>query len=323
MTSLVESVAGAVPADQLGTTLIHEHLIVSDPELDLNFPHPEWEADRVRSQLRAQMEQLAALGVETIVDLTVPGLGRDVGRIARMAHDSPVQIVVSTGYYTSDVLPNFFRLNGPGRLVAGPDPLTEMFLNDIRDGIAGTSARAGMIKVASDARGITDDVARVFRAAATAQLQTDVPITTHSDPAARNGLEQQHFLSQLGVPLDRVVIGHSGDSTDVDYLCELAEAGSFIGFDRFGMTHMGRDADRLRTLKALLERGYQDHIVLSQDAAVFSRMTPPTWRAKHTPHWKMDHLHTTILPQLRAAGVNSLLERQLLVDNPRHVLAGV
>lgn len=322
MTSLVESMTGVVPADQLGTTLIHEHLIVSDPELDLNLPHPEWDEDRVRSRLRAQLDQLSALGVETIVDLTVPGLGRNVGRIAQLVHDSAVQIVVSTGYYTSGVLPLFFRLNGPGRLVTGPDPLTEMFLNDITAEIAGTSVRAGMIKVASDDRGITEDVARVFRAAAAAQRQTGVPITTHSDPTTRSGLEQQQLLGQLGVPLDRVVIGHSGDSTDIGYLRELAEAGSFIGFDRFGMTHMGRDADRLRTLQTLLELGYQDHIVLSQDAAVFSRMTPPTWRARHAPQWRMDHLHTTILPQLRAAGIDSRLERQLLVDNPRRVLVG-
>ncbi|MGO1522156.1 MAG: phosphotriesterase family protein [Nesterenkonia sp.] len=322
MKSQVDSLTGVVPADQLGTTLIHEHLIVSDPELDLNLPHPEWDEARVAEQLRAQLQQLAALGVDTIVDLTVAGLGRDVQRIAGMAHDAAVQIVVSTGYYTSNVLPHFFSLNGPDRLAPGPDPLTEMFLKDLTEAIAGTSVRAGMIKVASDSRGITDDVDRVFRAAATAQRETGVPITTHSDPASRSGLEQQHLLSRLGVPLDRVVIGHSGDSTDLDYLCHLAEAGSFVGFDRFGMTHMSNDADRLRTLCALLERGYQDHIVLSQDAAVFSRITPPTWRERHTPQWRMDHLHTTILPQLRDLGVDSRLEHQLLVNNPRRVLAG-
>lgn len=322
MESLVETVTGVVPADQLGTTLIHEHLIVSDPELDRSLPHPEWDADRITRQLQNQLQQLAALGVETIVDLTVPGLGRDVQRIAQLAEGSPVHIVLSTGYYTTDVLPPFFQHNGPGRLVPGPDPLTELFLRDITEGIAGTPIRAGMIKAASGARGINDDVARVFTAAAQAHRQTGVPITTHSEPAAKNGLEQQRFLAGLGVPLDRVVIGHSGDSTDIDYLCALAEAGSFLGFDRFGMRHMGRDSDRLAMLLRLLERGYADQILLSQDAAVFSRITPPSWRAAHAPSWRMDHLHTTILPQLRTAGVDSSLEHQLLVLNPRRVLSG-
>lgn len=322
MASLVETVTGVVPADQLGTTLIHEHLIVSDPELDRSLPHPEWNEARVAAQLRDQLQQLASLGVETIVDLTVPGLGRDVQRIAEATQGSPVRIVASTGYYTTDVLPPFFQHNGPGRLVPGPDPLAQLFLNDLTVGIAGTSIRAGMIKAASGARGISDDVAAVFTAAALAHGQTGAPITTHSDPAAQNGLEQQRFLEGLGVELDRVVIGHSGDSTDIDYLCALAEGGSFIGFDRFGMRHMGSDSDRITMLLLLLERGYAAQLLLSQDAAVFSRITPPAWRAANAPSWRMDHLHTTILPQLRTAGVDSSLEHQLMVLNPRRVLAG-
>lgn len=321
MTAPVQTVAGVVPADQLGTTLIHEHLIVTDPELEKNLPHPEWNEATVAAGVRTQLEQLAELGVQTIVDLTVPGLGRDVGRIAELAAESPVHIVASTGYYTTDVLPPFFHLNGPGRLVDGPDPLAEMLLQDIISGIGETTIRAGMIKVASGARGFTDDVERLFTAAAQAHRQTGVPITTHSDPANRGGLEQQRVLGDLEVPLDRVVIGHSGDSTDIDYLCALAEAGSFLGFDRFGMAHTGRDDDRIRMLLALLERGYEKQVVLSQDAAVFSQITPPSWRQSNTPSWRMDHLHTTVLPRLRAAGVDHDLERQLMVDNPRRVLA--
>src|SRR5690606_34672754 len=102
-----------------------------------------------------------------------------------------------------------------------------------------------------------------------------VPITTHSDAAARGGLAQQDALSRLGVPLEHVVIGHSGDSLDLPYLRALADRGSYLGFDRFGMEHVGRDEDRIRMLRALLDAGYADRIVLSHDAAVFSRVTPP------------------------------------------------
>lgn len=313
---------GLISADQLGTTLIHEHLIVSDPELDRNLPHSEWDEDSVAEQLRSQLNRLADLGVDTIVDLTVPGLGRDVRRVAQMTVGSPVQIVVSTGYYTYSTLPPFFHLNGPDRLVPGPDPLIEMFLKDIQEGVAGTQIRAGMLKVASDSMGITDDVARVFGAAAEAHIATGVPITTHSNPRSAGGLDQQELLASHGVPLERVVIGHSGDSSDLDYLCALAEAGSFVGFDRFGMSHMGQDSDRLAMLSRLLDRGYEDKVLLSQDAAVFSRMTPPSWRAATAPNWRLDHLHTSILPQLRAAGMDSRLEHKLLVENPRRLLVG-
>lgn len=322
MTPQVQTLTGPVPAGQLGTTLIHEHLIVTDPELDRNFPHPEWDEERVAQQLRQQLRHLAELGVGTVVDLTVPGLGRDVHRVARMAAGIPVHIVVSTGYYTYTSLPPFYHLNGPDRLVRGPDPLLEMFVKDIREGVAGTQIRAGMIKVASAAQGITDDVALVFSAAAQAHRETGAPITTHSDPRTTRGLEQQQRLAEEGADLNRVVIGHSGDSADIHYLCALADAGSYVGFDRFGMAHMGQDSARLRMLLDLLERGYEDRILLSQDAAVFSRMTPPSWRAAHAPDWRMDHLHSTVLPQLRAAGMDRRLQDQLMVENPRRLLAG-
>src|SRR5699024_8628819 len=116
--------------------------------------------------------------------------------------------------------------NGPGLVVDGPDPLVEMFVRDIETGISGSAVRAGMIKIATDAAGLTPDGRRIFAAAAEAHGRTGVPITTHSDAATRGGIEQQDELERLGVPLDRVVIGHGGDSTSLPYLRGLADRGS-------------------------------------------------------------------------------------------------
>lgn len=162
----------------------------------------------------------------------------------------------------------------------------------------------------------------MFAAAAAAHRGTGVPITTHSHAASRGGIEQQDELERLGVPLDRVVVGHSGDSTSLPYLRGLADRGSFLGFDRFGMEHVARDADRIRMLLQLLDAGYADRIVLSQDAAVFSRMTPPSWRAAQVPTWHMRHLIDDVLPALRRHGVDEPTLRQLMEVNPRRVLTG-
>jgi phosphotriesterase-related protein len=318
----VPTFTGPVNGAELGVTLLHEHVFVLSPELDVNLPHPEWDERAAIEVAVAGFERLYALGVRTVVDLTVPGLGRDVARIARVAERSRVRLVAATGYYTADVLPHFFRTHGPGRLVGGPDPLVRLFVDDIERGIAGTGVRAGMIKVVSDAEGITPDVERIFTAASVAHQQTGVPITTHSHAPSGGGLAQQRLLTRLGVPLERVVIGHSGDSTDLDYLRALADNGSYLGFDRFGMEHVGSDADRLRTLLTLLERGYGEHLVLSHDAAFFSRVTPPSWRARTVPHWHMENIHRRVLPRLREAGVDDATLRMLLVDNPRRVLTG-
>ncbi len=118
----VHTFRGPVPAADLGTTLIHEHVFVGHPELDLNLPHPEWD-EAARSRPRSTASNgCAELGVRTVVDLTVPGLGRDVARVARVAERSPVHLVASTGCYAADVLPAYFQTHGPGLLRRRPGP---------------------------------------------------------------------------------------------------------------------------------------------------------------------------------------------------------
>ena len=317
----VQTFRGPVPADSLGTTLIHEHVFVGHPELDLNLPHPEWCEDDAVEAAVSGFEQLWELGIRTVVDLTVLGLGRDVARVGRVAERTRVQLVASTGYYTPDVLPAYFHTHGPGRLVGGPDPLLELFLRDIEEGIAGTDVRAAMLKVVTDQQGITPDVRRVMEAAATAHRRTGVPITTHTHAPSRNGRDQLRFFLERGVSPDRLVIGHCGDSQDLDYLRELMDAGATIGMDRFGMEHVLPDDARLSTVLTLLEGGYADRMVLSQDAAFFSRVTPPSWRAVHAPHWTLDNISRRILPRLLDGGVTHDQIHQLMVLNPARVLS--
>ncbi len=316
----VSTFRGEVAPEELGVTLIHEHVFVGAPELDLNHPHPEWDEQQAIDRAVAGLATLHGLGVRTVVDLTVLGLGRDVARVAKVAERSDVRLVASTGYYTSNVLPAFFHTHGPGLLVDGPDPLIEFFVSDIEHGIAGTGIRAGMLKVVTDREGVTRDVARVMTAAAVAHEQTGVPITTHTNAAAQNGRDQQRFLRDRGVPLDRVVIGHSGDSEDLDYLRELMDNGSTIGMDRFGMEHVLDDERRVRTVVRLVELGYADRMVLSHDAAYFSRVTPPSWRAVHAPHWTLENISRRILPMLSARGVTDAQLHQMMVLNPARLL---
>jgi phosphotriesterase-related protein len=316
----IQTFLGPVNAEDLGATLIHEHIFVRDFELERNFPSPEWSEPGAIERAVQGLTALHALGIRTVVDLTVLGLGRDVRLVAAVAERSPVHLVGSTGYYVAEELPLYFRFHGPGRLVAGPDPLVQFFVSDIEKGIAGTGVKAGMLKVMSAPTGITADVARVMTAAATAHERTGVPITTHSDPHSRNGLEQQAFLRDRGVALERIVVGHSGDSEDVDYLCQIMDGGSTIGLDRFGMEHVLPDNRRVRTVLALLERGYVDRMVLSHDAAFFSHVTPPSWRAREAPRWHMENIPRRILPLLREGGATEAQLEQMLVANPRRLL---
>lgn len=316
----VETFRGPVDGALLGSTLIHEHVFVRNPELEVNLADDEWDPDSAVDTAVAGLEELFELGVRTVVDLTVPGLGRDVALVARVAERTRVHLVAATGWYTSNVLPVYFRFHGPGLAIDGPDPLVELFLRDIREGIAGTGIRAAMIKVMTDVEGFTPDVTRVMAAAAATHEETGVAIATHSHPASRNGLEQQAFLVEHGVAPDRIVIGHCGDTTDLVYLTEIMDRGSTIGMDRFGMEHVLPDADRVRTVAALVDAGYADRMVLSHDAAFYSHVTPPAWRAVAAPRWRMDTIHRLVIPMLREAGVRDASLRTMLEDNPRRLL---
>ena len=117
-------------------------------------------------------------------------------------------------------------------------PMVEMFVRDITEGIAGTGVKAAILKCATDEPGLTPGVERVLRAVAVAHRATGVPISTHTHARTRRGLEQQRVFAEEGVDLGRVIIGHSGDTTDLDYLKELIAAGSYIGMDRFGLDNI-------------------------------------------------------------------------------------
>jgi phosphotriesterase-related protein len=147
-----------------------------------------------------------------------------------------------------------------------------------------------------------------------------VPITTHTHAPSRNGRDQLAFLAERGVAADRLVIGHCGDSEDLDYLRELMDAGASIGMDRFGMEHVLPDSARISVVLTLLQEGYADRMVLSHDAAFFSRVTPPSWRAANVPRWNMENISRRVLPALLAGGATLEQLHQLMVLNPARIL---
>lgn len=326
--STVNTLRGPIDSTQIGTTLMHEHIIVRNPELEQNIEHPEYDEATIFERARKSLTSLHEdKGIDTFVDLTVLGLGRDIPTVQRLAQGVPLNIVVATGYYTAKDLPTYFHTHAPhglvGKTLGGPDVLETMFLQDITKGIPRTDGvKAGIIKIVTDEHGITADLDRVYRAAARAQAETGVPISTHTNVSHANGRDQQKWFKANGVDLQRTVIGHSGDSTDLDYLKELMDNGSFIGMDRFGMEFVLDDAARVDTLVALLDQGYAERITISHDAGFFSINTPPSWRATNTPNWHHHRISDYVLPALRSRGVTDDQITQMMVVNPVRVLTG-
>jgi phosphotriesterase-related protein len=317
----IATVRGAVDSADLGTTLMHEHIFVLTTDVQQNFTD-EWDEERQVADAVARLTELKRAGVDTIVDLTVIGLGRFIPRIQRINEQVDINILVAAGIYTSVDVPFFFRFRGPGLRPDLPEPMVDMFVRDITEGIAGTGVRAAMLKCAIDAEGLTPGVERVLRAVAAAHRQTGTPITVHTHPGTRRGLDVQRVLDEEGVKPGSVVLGHSGDTTDADHLSELAEAGYLLGMDRFGIDIMSPFDDRIAIVVEMVRRGFASQLVVSQDTACHIDWIEPEMRSAVLPNWHYLHIHQDVLPVLRKQGVSEDQIRQMLVDNPRRIFEG-
>ena len=320
MTAEVETVRGAIATTDLGVTLMHEHVFVLSPEIIANYPEG-WGDETAREDAAVEkLNALKAAGVDTIVDPTVIGLGRYIPRIQRVAARTDLQIVVATGVYTYGDVPMYFHFTGPGTTLGGPETMTDLFIRDITEGIAGTGVKAAILKCATDEAGITPGVDRVLRATAAAHRATGVPITTHTHAHSRRGLEQQRIFAEEGVDLSRVVIGHSGDTTDLAYLEELIAAGSYLGMDRFGVDSILSFDDRVDTVIEMCRRGHADKMVLAHDASCYIDWLPEAALPLVLPNWHYLHIHNDVLPALRRRGVTEEQITAMLVGNPAAIL---
>jgi len=316
---VIQTVLGPVEASSLGRTLMHEHVFIRTLEIERNWlERPD--RDAMVADAVARLRELKDAGIDTIVDLTVPGLGRHVPDVLEVAEHVDLHIVVATGYYTYDTLPHYFDFRTPEFRTQGTDALEDFFRSDIESGLDGTGVRAGILKCATDQEGVTPAVERILRCVARVHRATGIPISTHTHAATRRGLEQQAIFAEEGVDLSRVVIGHSGDSTDLGYLEALLEAGSTLGMDRFGVDLFCPTHERVQTVARLCERGWAPQLVLSHDANCHIDWFDPALLAVGAPNWHFLHISRDILPALRAAGVSDEQIDQMLVEAPRRIL---
>jgi phosphotriesterase-related protein len=195
--------------------------------------------------------------------------------------------------------------------------MTDMFVADISEGIAGTGVKAAFLKCAIDEPGLTPGVERVMRAVAAAHRRTGAPITVHTHPHTRSGLTALRVFREEGVDLAKVVLGHSGDSDDIGYLTELAETGAYLGMDRFGLDVLLPFERRVATLAWLCQRGYAEKMVLSHDAGCHYDWFPAGVMDVVAPRWHYTHIHDEVLPALRDRGVTDQQIDTMLVGNPR------
>jgi phosphotriesterase-related protein len=303
--SSVMTVTGPVSSFDLARVSMHEHLIC---DLEHSVRGLVAGLDDVELAIQ-EAARLRAAGGATLVDATVRGAGRDVHALRRIAEETGLNIVTSTGFYTEPYYPReVYELT-----VAD---LADLMTREIEEGIDGTDIRAGIIgELGTRRRHISPAEERVFRAAARAQQRTGVAITTHTYAGAELALEQVRLLLDAGVAPDRIIIGHLGDRRTCDYFAEIARTGVYVQFDHVGMTELQSDTVRAAIIKDMVERGFQDQILLSCDICYKSHLHAYGGQG-------YDYLLVHFVPELLSAGVTQQQIDAFLTDNPRRALAG-
>ena len=308
----VPTAAGPVDAAALGFTLSHEHTFVYGGGLWHAYPSIfDWE--ELERRVLREFRAAKAGGVDTIIDLSTPDLGRDVAFVRRVSEASGLQVVVATGLWRD--IPRFFWEKAPERIAA-------IFIAEIREGIEGTGIRPGAIKVANDVEGVTEIGERVLRGAAIACRETGVPISTHHWAPLRVGTRQAEVLLEAGVPPHLVCIGHSADSTEIDYLESLLQLGVYLSMDRYpGREGRPQWQERNATVAELVRRGWAGRLMLSHDYGVpiVERGIPSPEPEEPTRYL---FLTNTAIPDLLGRGVTEEQVRQMTVEAPWRFLTG-
>jgi phosphotriesterase-related protein len=315
----VESVRGPVELSDLGQTLMHEHVFVMSTEHMQNYGSDWWDEEFRVTDAVAKLNAMHAKGITTIVDPTVWGLGRYIPRIQRIAEQTPVNIIVAAGLYVYEELPQQYAYRGPGNLIDIPEPMVTDFSRDITEGIGDTGVKAALLKFALETPEPSPGVERIARAIARTHVETGAPITVHTSGPHQTGRTAVRIFTEEGVDLTKVVIGHAGDSNDIDYLTELADTGVTLGMDRFGLDLFNPTAERVKTIVTLASRGYADRMVLSHDASCFIDYFGAAHddaRAAAAPNWHFEHISDDVLPALLAQGVTQAQIGQMMVENP-------
>ena len=316
MTFSVETATGPIRSSELGRVLMHEHVFVISTEIQQNYPQ-EWGDEQFRiNDAIERLNELKDSGIDTILDPTAIGLGRYIPRIQQVAKEIDLRIICATGLYTFNELPHYYRR----RSSSDVDALTTHFVQDIVEGFADTGVKAGVIKCATDKPGLTPDVERVLRACAQAHRETGCPITTHTNAETERGLDQQRIFDEEGVDLARVVIGHCGDTNDLDYLQQLLDAGSILGMDRFGIDGYLTTEQRVEVVAQLCEMGYAQQLVLSHDASCYIDWIEGEVPLTPLPNWHYLHISKDVIPALLEAGVSNEQIDTMLIGTPKQFL---
>ena len=282
-------------------TLAHEHLIV--------------DLDRVRKdgvsfildvdEVVPEVEKAMAQGIEAAFEVSTIDMGRDVLKLKKISERTGLKIVCSTGFYLAEYHPDWMDN-------ASKEEIAEIYINELINGIGSTGIRAGFIaEIASSNAGFTGNEKKILEAAGIASKKTGLAVSTHTGRMA--AIETIETLLNEGTEPDKIIIGHQDLIDDHEYHLSLLKYGVNIAFDTCGKSAYMPDEIRATNALKLVEAGYGDHLVLSNDV---SRHTYFTTFGENGYTAVMGK----VVPLMEEAGLKKEDIRKFLVDNPARII---
>lgn len=305
-TGHIHTLAGPVSPASLGRVLPHEHLIVDFSTVSRNNNHVLNDVDLAVDELRL----LDGTDVDCLVEVTLPGVGRDPLALRTISRRSGVHIVMGSGWYRSSYHP-------PEIDRTLTDRLADQIVDELVHGVPlpdGTSVKAGVIGEIGVQWGfISAGEERVFRAAARASNRTGAPVTTHTG-IHPIGVAQLDLLVEEGVDPERIIIGHGDMFLDLDYHRAILRRGAYLQFDTAGRNHINPDDRRAAALVALIREGWLARLTISSDRC---------YRSDLVAFGGAGYAHTVVdfVDQLQALGLEHAEIDILTRTNPLRALS--
>jgi phosphotriesterase-related protein len=298
---MVRTVLGDISDDALGVTMCHEHFIV---DLDKVRQDGESKIETIE-EVEPEIRKMMALGAQSAVEVSTIDIGRDVKKLKKISEDTGLNIIAATGFYLQPFHPAWLS-------DASIEQITDLFVKELTEGIEDTGIKAGIIgEIPASSKGLTKDERKVLIASGNASCITGAAITTHTNRT--NAMELIDILLGLGVDPDKVIIGHQDLTDDVEFHLSLLRRGVNIAFDTCGKWSYMPDERRAANACAIIQAGYQDHLVLSNDV---SR------RSYFTCYGKLGYTGAlgNVVPMMKKMGATKEDLEGILIRNPARIL---
>ncbi|MBQ6478566.1 MAG: hypothetical protein IJI44_04265 [Erysipelotrichaceae bacterium] len=298
---MIRTILKDISSEELGLTLAHEHFIVDLDRIRKDGYSFIQNVDEVVPEIRKAMDQ----GIQSAFEVTTNDMGRDVWKLKEIAEKTGLNIVCSTGFYLAEYHPEWLN-------EASAEQIAEVYVKDLTEGIDGTDIKAGLIaEIASSSKGFVGNERKILTAAGIASRRTGFAVSTHTGRIVAQ--ETIDILLKEGVDPDKIILGHQDLIDDSEYHLSLLRQGINIAFDTCGKTAYMPDETRARNALKIVEAGYGDHLLLSNDIS------------RHTYFTSFDGkgylaVMDSVVPLMRQYGLSEEKIHRFLAENPARIV---